>query len=135
MTRRAPALRTPATERPATQTRVRFLAESPWYELFSRGARDWLRHNQKVRHAVRVQIADLFAEGDFITQPEERTVRVPIRLLDHARFRLAEPQKDRGAGQGGAQTGDTLRPAGNLPQDEGAGERGGGNEDGSFSLE
>lgn len=24
----------------------------PWYGLFSRGARDWLRHNQKVRDAV-----------------------------------------------------------------------------------
>ena len=28
-----------------------------WYELFSRGARDWLRHNEKVREAVREQPA------------------------------------------------------------------------------
>ena len=31
---------------------LRIAAETPWYELFSRGARDWLRHNQKVRDAV-----------------------------------------------------------------------------------
>jgi hypothetical protein len=24
-----------------------------WYDLFSRGARDWLRHNEKVQDAVR----------------------------------------------------------------------------------
>ena len=24
-----------------------------WYDLFSRGARDWLRHNDKVRESVR----------------------------------------------------------------------------------
>jgi len=133
--RRVSALRTNAAERPRRESRLRFLAESPWYELFSRGARDWLRHNQKVRDAVRAQLVDLVAEGDFITQPDERTVRVPIRLLDHARFRLADPQKDRGAGQGGAQAGDTLRPAGNAPQSEGPGEGTGGNQDGSFSLE
>ena len=28
---------------------------SAWYDLFSRGARDWLRHNEKVRDAVRAQ--------------------------------------------------------------------------------
>ena len=33
---------------------IRLAAETPWYDLFSRGARDWLRHNEKVRDAVRV---------------------------------------------------------------------------------
>jgi len=32
---------------------IRIAAETPWYELFSRGARDWLRHNQKVRSAAK----------------------------------------------------------------------------------
>jgi uncharacterized protein len=27
--------------------------DAGWYDLFSRGARDWLRHNDKVRDAVR----------------------------------------------------------------------------------
>ena len=133
MTRRPPPLR-PAAKPSEPRGGVRFVAESPWYELFSRGARDWLRHNQKVRQAVRAQIVDLLAEGDFITQPNERTVRVPIRLLDHARFRLADPQKDRGAGQGAAQPGDLLRPASGTT-DAGGDEGAGGNESGGFSLQ
>ena len=28
------------------------MSEHGWYGLFSRGARDWLRHNEKVREAV-----------------------------------------------------------------------------------
>ena len=27
-----------------------------WYELFSRGARDWLRHDEKIREAVRANL-------------------------------------------------------------------------------
>src|SRR5215472_11841225 len=103
MTRRPPALR-PTAKPSEPRGGVRFVAESPWYELFSRGARDWLRHNQKLRQAVRAQIVDLLADSDLITQPNERTVRVPVKLLEHARFRLAEAQKQTGAGQGAART-------------------------------
>lgn len=114
-------------------SRLRFSAQTPWYELFSRGARDWLRHNQKVRDAVREQLADLLASGDFITQPDQRSVQVPVRMLEHARFRLAETGRNSGAGQGGnAQAGDTLRPG--QPGGEDGDEGEGGHGDGSFKL-
>jgi uncharacterized sporulation protein YeaH/YhbH (DUF444 family) len=112
---------------------IRFSAQSPWYDLFSRGARDWLRHNQKVRQAVREQIVDLLTGGDFITQPDQRTVQVPVRLLEHARFRLSDPQKQEGAGQGNAQAGDTLRPA-DAGRDSGGDEGEGGHDDGGIKL-
>jgi uncharacterized protein len=118
-----------------TDSRVRFVAESPWYELFSRGARDWLRHNQKVRQAVRAQLVDLLAESDLITQPDARVVRVPVKLLEHARFRLADSEKQSGVGQGAAQAGDTLRPLGGASESEGGGEGQGGNEQGGFKLQ
>jgi sporulation protein YhbH len=114
-------------------SRVRFSAQSPWYDLFSRGARDWLRHNEKVREAVKDQLVDLLAGGDFITQPDQRTVQVPIRLLEHARFRLADAQKQSGAGQGNAKAGDTLRPA-DAGQDQGGDEGEGGTDEGGFKL-
>jgi uncharacterized sporulation protein YeaH/YhbH (DUF444 family) len=114
-------------------SRIRFSEQTPWYDLFSRGARDWLRHNQKVREAVREQLSDLLAGGDFITQPDQRTVQVPVRLLEHARFRLADPQKQSGAGQGNAQEGDTLRPA-DAGDPGGSAEGEGGHEDGGFKL-
>ena len=54
-----------------------------WYELFSRGARDWLRHDEKVREAVRANLPEIIAGGDVINE-SARTVRVPVRMeLSH----------------------------------------------------
>ena len=110
---------------------IRFSAQTPWYELFSRGARDWLRHNQKVRQAVKDQLVDLLSGSDFITNPDQRTVQVPVRMLEHARFRLADANKQQGAGQGKAEPGDTLRPA-DSPSGRSSGE--GGTGEGGIKL-
>lgn len=83
----------------------------PWYALFSRGARDWLRHNQKVREAVQAHLPELIATPDLIGGAQQRTVHVPMRLLEHARFRLAPARNSVGAGQGEGQPGDLLRAA------------------------
>ena len=74
-----------------------------WYDLFSRGARDWLRHNDKVREAVQQHLPELIAGPDLITGPQDRTVQVPVRLLEHARFKLADARSQTGAGQGEGQ--------------------------------
>lgn len=103
-----------------------------WYDLFSRGARDWLRHNEKVREAVQGHLPDLIAGPDLITGPSQRTVQVPVRMLEHARFRLAPGRSEPGAGQGEGQPGDLLLPA---QQDmDGDGDSGGGNQDGDVRL-
>ena len=102
-----------------------------WYKLFSRGARDWLRHNYKVREAVRQHLPELIAGPDLITGPEQRGVQVPVRLLEHARLRLAEGRVETGAGQGQGQPGDILRHA--EDEDE-ASDGSGGNEDGELKL-
>ena len=77
-------------------------AGSPWYTLFSRGARDWLRHNQKIRASAQQQFPYLVAGSDLLTGPEQRTVHLPVRLLEHARFRLAgnSIERFRRSGQG-----------------------------------
>jgi uncharacterized sporulation protein YeaH/YhbH (DUF444 family) len=90
---------------------IRIAAETPWYELFSRGARDWLRHNQKVRAAVKESLPELLAGADLISRPGDRTVAVPVKFLEHARFRLLDAQTQTGAGQGKGQPGDVLQPA------------------------
>ena len=89
---------------------IRIAAETPWYDLFSRGARDWLRHNQKVRSAVKESLPDLLAGADIITKPGSRTVAVPVKFLEHSRFRLLDAQSQEGAGQGKGQPGDVLQP-------------------------
>ena len=45
-----------------------------WYDLFSRGARDWLRHNEKIREAVRANLPDIIARSD-VAGPGGQVVR------------------------------------------------------------
>ena len=42
-----------------------------WYELFSRGSRDWLRHSEKVREAVREHLPQIVA-GSTSSTPAPR---------------------------------------------------------------
>lgn len=102
-----------------------------WYDLFSRGTRDWLRHNEKVRDAVRAHLPEVIANTDVLSRPDNRTVQVPVRFLEHYRFSLRTDDEQSGAGQGKARPGDTLRPA---QPDSGSGERGGGDGEGQFTF-
>ena len=116
-----------------TTDRMTISAETPWYDLFSRGSRDWLRHNQKVRDAVQQNLPDLVNGPDVITGSQERTVQVPVRLLEHARFRLADSSSKpyTSAGQGQGKPGDVLRQA---QPDLGGDEGEGGNNEGEVKL-
>jgi len=79
-----------------------------WYDLFSRGARDWLRHNEKVREAVHQHLPELIANAD-VMEGGARTVRVPVRMLEHHHSRLLRPGEQEGVGQGeGVKPGDRL---------------------------
>jgi uncharacterized sporulation protein YeaH/YhbH (DUF444 family) len=102
--------------------------EAGWYDLFSRGARDWLRHNDKVRDAVRQHLPQIVAGADVLNGGAS-TVRVPVRMLEHYRFRLRPPQEQEGVGQGDAKPGDRL----GEPQ-EAPGSNTGGNEDGGIQY-
>src|SRR4030095_17125327 len=79
-----------------------------WYDLFSRGARDWLRHSEKVRDAVRQRLPEIISNAE-ILGGGHRTVRVPVKLLEHYRFRLRTPESQTPARQGRASPADLLR--------------------------
>jgi uncharacterized sporulation protein YeaH/YhbH (DUF444 family) len=101
-----------------------------WYELFSRGARDWLRHDEKIRAAVRDNLPDIIAGADLANEGA-RTVRVPVRMLEHHHFRLRRADESQGAGQGKAKPGDVFTD----PSKEADGEKGpGGREEGEVQL-
>lgn len=105
-----------------------------WYDLFSRGARDWLRHNEKVRESVKRALPEVVSGRDVLTNPENRVVRVPVRFLEHYRFRLRDSDSQTGAGQGKrAEPGDILRPGGRRGQ--GSGGAGTGRGEVEFVLE
>jgi uncharacterized sporulation protein YeaH/YhbH (DUF444 family) len=100
-----------------------------WYDLFSRGARDWLRHNDKVRAAVRDKLPELIA-GSELNPSADRTVQVPVRFLEHSRFRLRDAEEHEGVGQGAGKPGDQLVKPGDGALSKGAG----GNEDGGYQF-
>src|SRR5205807_7141927 len=102
-----------------------------WYELFSRGARDWLRHDEKVRESVREHLPQIIAGGEVINDTA-RTVRVPVRMLEHYHFRLRRPGESQGVGQGDAKPGDVLADAN---PDRGSQDKGpGGQDEGEIQL-
>lgn len=103
--------------------------DAGWYDLFSRGARDWLRHNDKVRDAVRQQLPQIVAGADVLTGGAT-TVRVPVKMLEHYRFKLRPPNEQQGVGQGQAKPGDRI----GRPQQESDQRGQGGNEDGSIQY-
>ena len=106
------------------------IVAAKWYELFSRGARDWLRHDEKIREAVRANLPEIIA-GAELNNESARTVRVPVRMLEHHHFRLRRADESQGAGQGKAKPGDVFTD----PSKEGQGEKGpGGREEGEVQL-
>jgi uncharacterized sporulation protein YeaH/YhbH (DUF444 family) len=118
------------------QPPIRISAEVGWYDLFSRGARDWLRHNEKVRESVEKTLPNLIAGPDVLSGPGGGTVLVPVRLAEHARFRLRDPESETGAGQGAGEPGQVLRPGQpQQGQDQGGNQAGSGQGDLQFVLE
>lgn len=115
-------------------TSTRTVGGHRWYDLFSRGARDWLRHNTKLREAVRDQLPDLISRSDVLSRPSDRTVRVPVRFLEHYRFRLRDEKNPQGVGQGQVQPGDVLR-RGDPRHGEGGTEGGSGSGELRFVFE
>ena len=95
----------------------------PW-ELRRRGLKDSLRHDQRVKDAIRKNLRDLIAEEAIITSDGHKQVRIPLRYLEQYRFKYGQPQP--GVGQGSGQPGDVLgrhradgtRPGNGKPGEE-----------------
>jgi sporulation protein YhbH len=111
---------------------VSFSQMTRWYDLFSRGARDWLRHNEKVKEAVRESLPDLLANADVMTGDSHRRLQVPVRFLEHFRFRLSDAGQSSGVGQGDAKPGDVLSSG--RPRQKGKGGSGAGEGEGGVEF-
>ncbi len=92
------------------------------WSLHRTGSVDQARHNEKVKQAIRENLADIVSEEAIITSDGKRAVKVPIRSLDLPHFRF-DPgrQKHTGQGTGGSKVGDVI---GQLPQ-QGSGRQAG----------
>lgn len=77
----------------------------PW-ELRRRGLKDSLRHDQRVKEAIKQNLRDLISEEAIITSDGNKRVKIPLRYLDQYRFKYGQPQQ--GVGQGEGNPGDVI---------------------------
>lgn len=102
----------------------------PW-ELRRRGLKDSLRHDQRVKEAIRKNLRELISEEAIITSDGAKRVKIPLRYLDQYRFKYGQPQP--GVGQGTGNPGDVIgRRDGDGPP---AGENGPGDQPGEHTYE
>ena len=84
------------------------LTQHDW-SLHRKGAIDQARHKQKVKEAIRQNLADIVSEQSIITSDGKKVVRVPIRTLDEYKFRFdPSDQQQVGEGNGESKVGDVL---------------------------
>jgi sporulation protein YhbH len=88
-------------------------------ERSDRTAGDRLRHRQKVREAIRKNIADIIAEESIIGKDGDRIIKVPIRGVKEYRFIYGENTPGVGQGGEGVEPGQVVgrgQEQGNQPQ-------------------
>ncbi|QKT04473.1 sporulation protein YhbH [Ectothiorhodospiraceae bacterium 2226] len=87
-----------------------------------RSAGDRQRHRQKVREAIRGNIADIVAEESIIGQSRDKIIKVPIRGIKEYRFVYGDNSPGAGTGTGDSEPGQVIGKA--DQEGEGAGAAG-----------
>ena len=93
-------------------------------ERSDRSAGDRLRHRQKVREAIRDNIADIIAEESIIGKDRERIIKVPLRGVKEYRFVFGDNAAGAGQGEGDTRPGQVVGKAGREGQGSGDGAAG-----------
>ncbi|MCL4440897.1 MAG: DUF444 family protein, partial [Firmicutes bacterium] len=98
------------------------------WSLHRKGEIDRQRHREKVRDAIKKNLADVVSEESIIMNDGNKIVKVPIRSLEEYHFRFDQGKRQHaGQGDGKSKVGDVL---GSDPQ-QGAGKgKGAGEEPG-----
>lgn len=74
------------------------ISQHDW-SLHRKGAIDQERHKQKIREAIKKNLADIVSEESIILSDGKKVMKVPIRSLEEYRFRY-DPGREQHAGQG-----------------------------------
>jgi sporulation protein YhbH len=84
------------------------LSQEDW-SLHRKGHQDQQRHQEKVRDAIKKNLADLVTEESIIMHDGRQIIKVPIRSLDEYRFRYNFNKGQHGGqGNGESKVGDVL---------------------------
>lgn len=101
----------------------RFTLSKDDWSLHRKGHQDQQRHQEKVKEAIKKNLADLVSEESIIMTDGRQIVKVPIRSLEEYRFRYNYNKSPHGGqGNGKSQVGDVLAKDGQPTQAPGQGE-------------
>jgi uncharacterized protein len=81
------------------------MTEIPW-DLRRRALRDSIRHDKRVKEAIRKNLKELIAEENIITSDGKKLVKIPLQYLDQYRFRFG--RLGTGTGRGKGEAGDVI---------------------------
>lgn len=106
-----------------------FIISREDWSLHRKGEIDRQRHREKVKDAIKKNLADIVSEESIILSDGQKVIKVPIRSLEEFHFRFNNNKKSQGGqGQGDSKVGDVLgssakKKAGKGPgQGQGAGD-------------
>jgi sporulation protein YhbH len=84
------------------------LTKNDW-SLHRKGPIDQARHNEKVKEAIKGNLAGIVGEQSIITADGDKVVKVPIRSLELPHFRFDDGRRNHaGQGHGDTKVGDVL---------------------------
>jgi len=87
----------------------RFTVSREDWSLHRKGRLDQQRHQEKVREAIRNNLADILSEESIIASNQNRLVKIPIRSIREYRFRFDQSKgKQIGHGDPGIAPGDVV---------------------------
>src|SRR6185437_1220490 len=99
-------------------------AAIPW-DLRRRGLKDSIRHDKRIKEALKQNLKDLVGEETIITSDGKKMVKIPVKYLDQYRFRYGNNRDGQGVGQGPGDVGDVIAhepgdgpPGGNIAGDQ-----------------
>ena len=86
-----------------------FIVSQEDWSLHRKGYQDQMRHNEKVKEAIRKNLPDLISEESIIMSDGRQVVKIPIRSMEEYRFRYNyNKSKQVGQGTGNSKVGDVI---------------------------
>lgn len=80
-------------------SRISFSKDAPW-DLRQRGLKDSLRHDERVKDAIKKNLKELITQEDIILSDGTQRIRFPMKYLDQYRFKIGSPHQETGQGAG-----------------------------------
>ncbi len=94
-----------------------FIVSQEDWSLHRKGYEDQTRHREKVKEALKNNLADLVAEEGILSSNGKNIVKIPIRSLDEFRFRYNYRRQNHvGSGDGKMKKGDVVAKDGDAKQ-------------------